>query len=153
MEVGQCFELATSTSAPTEPAESTAAAWSLLPCRRATMSPLFPCPSVTCRRRRLAPPPPALPNSFAPAIRRAQPLPHRTVPSHSHRLWKGEERGREVERRGEVEANMWDPHGSHAESAATSVKTGVKIIKASSLHWFCKLRDALYPVLRLETIL
>uniref|UniRef100_A0A0E0C4A7 Uncharacterized protein n=1 Tax=Oryza meridionalis TaxID=40149 RepID=A0A0E0C4A7_9ORYZ len=35
---------------------------------------------------------------------------------------------------GEVEADTWDPCGSHAESAATSVKTGVKTAEGSSLH-------------------
>ncbi len=45
---------------------------------------------------------------------------------------------------------MWDPRGSHAESAAMSNKTGVKTVKGPSLHWFCKLGDTLYPVLRFK---
>jgi hypothetical protein len=55
---------------------------------------------------------------------------------------------REEERGGEEGADMWDPRGSHAESAATSDKTGVKTTEGSSLHWFYKLGDVLYPVLR-----
>jgi hypothetical protein len=54
-----------------------------------------------------------------------------------------------VERGGE-EAVTWDPRGSHAESAATLDKTRVKTVEGSSLHWFYKLRDALYSVLRFE---
>jgi hypothetical protein len=42
---------------------------------------------------------------------------------------------------------MWGSRGSHAKSAIMSVKTGVKTTEGSSLHWFCKLGDALYPVL------
>lgn len=39
---------------------------------------------------------------------------------------------------------MWGPRGSHTESAATSDKTGVKTVEGPYLHWFCKMRDALY---------
>jgi hypothetical protein len=46
--------------------------------------------------------------------------------------------------------DMWGPRGSHDDSAATSDKTRVKTAKGSGLHWFCKLGDALYPVLQLE---
>jgi hypothetical protein len=65
----------------------------------------------------------------------------------SERIERG---GRDVERVGEEEVDTWDPHGSHAESAATSEKTGVKTAEGASLYWFCKLKDTLYPVLRFE---
>ena len=40
--------------------------------------------------------------------------------------------------------------GPTAESVATSDKTGVKTTERPSLYWFCKLGDALYPVLRFK---
>ncbi len=46
--------------------------------------------------------------------------------------------------------DMWGPCGSHAESAVTSDKTGVKTAEGPSLHWFCKIRDALYLVLQFK---
>jgi hypothetical protein len=45
---------------------------------------------------------------------------------------------------------MWGPCGDYADSATTLGKTGIKNVEGSSLHWFCKLGDALYSVLRLE---
>jgi hypothetical protein len=82
------------------------------------------------------------------------------LPSARLILWERVGRDREErrgeERRGErggegreKEVDMWGPHGSHAESAATLDKTGVKITEGPSLHWFCMLEDALYLVLRL----
>ena len=44
---------------------------------------------------------------------------------------------------------MWGSRGSHAESAVALDKTGIKTAKGPNLHWFCKFRDTLYPVLRL----
>ncbi len=41
-------------------------------------------------------------------------------------------------------ADVWGPRWSHAKSVATSDKTGVKIAERPSLHWLCKLGDALY---------
>jgi hypothetical protein len=61
-----------------------------------------------------------------------------------------EEEREKKKRGGEEEANMWDPRRPHAESAATSDKTRVKTAEGPSLYWFCKLGDALYPVLWLE---
>ncbi len=43
-----------------------------------------------------------------------------------------------------------EPTWVHAESAATSDKTGVKIAEGPSLHLFCKLEDMLYPVLQFK---
>ena len=55
-------------------------------------------------------------------------LPHRRLcyPTEEKSERKEEERGREVERGGDEEADMWGPRGSHAESTVTSDKTGVK---------------------------
>ncbi len=87
----------------------------------------------------LPPPPPA----SSPAISPAQ----LSIDERSEK-----KKRREEERwRGEgEEAVMWDPHGSHAESAATSDKIGVKTAEGPSLHWFYKLGDVLYLVLRFK---
>nr|BAD37748.1 hypothetical protein [Oryza sativa Japonica Group] len=112
-----------------------------------------------------ASPPPRLPADAASPCRRPTLLPclrrrvtsaassagHRTSsswqrPPHrekSERERKEERRGREMLacRRGILTC------GSHVDSAATSNKIGVKTTEGPSLHWFCKLGDALYPVL------
>jgi hypothetical protein len=75
-----------------------------------------------------------------------QPLPTSRLPCRTEEKSEGkeEERGREMERGGEEGADVWGPRGSHAKSVATSDKTGVKIAEGPSLHWLCKLGDALY---------
>ena len=40
-------------------------------------------------------------------------------------------------------SDMWGPRGSHADSAATSDKIGVKTTKRQS-KWFCKLGTIFY---------
>ena len=42
------------------------------------------------------------------------------------------------------------PTWSHVESAVTSDKTGVKTAEGPCLYWFCKLGDAVYPILRFK---
>lgn len=64
---------------------------------------------------------PLLPVAAPPSLATA--LARRTHLLSASRPWRGEERGREVVRGGEEEADMWDPCGSHVESAATSDKT------------------------------
>jgi hypothetical protein len=78
-----------------------APAWPFLLCHHATVSPFLPRPRVVCRRCR----------SVLPWRPSAAPA----TPCCCRRPWK-EERGREVERVGEVEADTWDPRWSKLES-------------------------------------
>ncbi|BAD53950.1 hypothetical protein [Oryza sativa Japonica Group] len=97
----------------------------------------------------------------APAAAAASPAADASSPSACQPAQSREKADREREReRGGKErkrvaglltwhTDTWGPRGSHADSAAMSNKTRVKTAEGPNLHWFCKLGDTLYSVLRL----
>jgi hypothetical protein len=55
-----------------------------------------------------------------------------------------------VEREGKDEDDAWSPRETHAESATTSDKIGVKTARGPKVIRFCKMRHIKYLVLWLE---